>query len=90
MLILAHLTKIPNGFYIINYHERDQSNQTYTSQAAESHVESLINARHKRTGKMQWTREGAHHVLQIRVKMASNEWNDQWQATVLSALRLAA
>ena len=30
------------------------------------------NTRHKRTGKMQWTREGAHDVLQIGAKMASN------------------
>ncbi len=39
---------------------------------------------------MQWTREGAHNVLQIRAKMASNEWNKQWQGTVLSALGVAA
>jgi len=41
-----------NQSYIINYHERDQSNQTSTSQVAESHVESIINARHKGTGKI--------------------------------------
>jgi len=79
-----------NQSYLVNYHSRDQSNQTYTSQVAESHIESIINARHKRTGKMQWTREGAHNVLQIRAKMASNEWNKQWQGNVLSALGVAA
>jgi hypothetical protein len=35
---------------------------------------------------MQWTRQGAHNVLQIRAKMASQEWNQQWQNTVLEAL----
>jgi len=39
---------------------------------------------------MQWTREGADNVLQIRAKMEIYEWNDQWQATVLSALGVAA
>ena len=75
-----------NRTYIVNYEARAQANQTYTSQVAESHIESLINARQKRSKKMQWTREGAHQVLQIRAKMESKEWQHQWQATVLSAL----
>ncbi len=63
-----------NQTYIVNYQARAQANQTYTSQVAESHIESLINARQKRSKKMQWTREGAHQVLQIRAKMESKEW----------------
>lgn len=35
---------------------------------------------------MQWTREGAHSVLQIRGQLISNEWNGQWQKPVLAAL----
>ena len=38
-----------NQAYIVNYDERAQSNKTYTSQVVESHVDALINARHKRT-----------------------------------------
>jgi hypothetical protein len=75
-----------NQNYLVNYQQRQQTAQTYTSQVAESHIDSLIKARHKRTGKMQWTREGAHRVLQIRAKMACNHWEYQWQNTVLSAL----
>jgi len=70
----------------VNYHQRERNNQTYASSVAESHIDSLINARHKRTGKMQWTREGAHQVLQIRATMACNHWERQWQNTILSAL----
>lgn len=44
----------------------------------------------KRTKKMQWTREGAHNVLQIRGLVESNEWSDRWQKTVLSTLVAAA
>lgn len=75
-----------NQSYLVNYHQRERNNQTYTSQVAESHIDSLINARHKRTGKMQWTRSGAHQVLQIRATMACNHWECQWQNTVLLAL----
>jgi hypothetical protein len=94
----AHKSKITglytyierNQAYIINYDERATAHQTYTSQVAESHIDSLINARHKKTGKMQWSREGADNVLQIRATMASKEWTSQWQSTVLSALGAAA
>jgi hypothetical protein len=79
-----------NQSYLVNYHQRERNNQTYTSQVAESHIDSLINARHKRTGKMQWTRSGAHNVLQIRATMACNHWEHQWQNTVLSALGAVA
>ena len=79
-----------NQAYLVNYDARDQANQTYTSQGAESHIDALINARHKRTKKMQWTREGAHHVLQIRAMMASDAWESQCQGAVLSALGAVA
>ena len=75
-----------NQHYLVNYHQRERNNQTYTSQVAESQIDALINARHKRTGKIQWTRSGAHNVLQIRATMACNHWEHQWQNTVLSAL----
>jgi hypothetical protein len=39
---------------------------------------------------MQWTGEGAHKVLQIRGVIASNDWGDRWQSTVLSALNVVA
>jgi len=35
---------------------------------------------------MQWTREGAHQVLQIRATMASNQWEEIGTKAVLSAL----
>jgi hypothetical protein len=79
-----------NQAYLVNYHQREQQGKVFTSQVAESHIESMINDRHKRSGKMQWTREGAHNVLQIRGKIASNEWRDGWVKPVLLALGVAA
>ncbi|MGK7911602.1 MAG: hypothetical protein AB4050_09005 [Synechococcus sp.] len=62
-----------NQDYLVNDEEREQTNQPYSSQVAESHIESLVNARQKKSGKMQWTRDGAHKVLQIGGMIASNE-----------------
>jgi hypothetical protein len=79
-----------NKAYLVHYEERAKEYKTYTSQVAESHIESIINARHNKSGKMQWTRAGAHKVLQIRGVIASNAWEDRWQGAVLSALDVAA
>jgi hypothetical protein len=79
-----------NKEQIINYDERAKNNLVYTSQVAESTVEHVINDRHKRNQKMQWTRDGAHNVLQIRAAMASNQWDYSWQDAVFEAIRRTA
>jgi len=78
-----------NQAYLVNYEARDNAQIPYTSQVAESHIDTIINARHKKTRKMQWTREGAHHVLQIRAMIASEAWESKWQNAVLSTLTAA-
>ena len=79
-----------NRDYLVNYSERKKANQIFTSQVAESHIDCLINERHKRKQKMQWTREGAHNVLQIRALMASNKWEEEWLDLVLADIEEAA
>lgn len=79
-----------NKEQIINYDERAKNNLVYTSQVAESTVEHIINDRHKRNQKMQWTREGAHNVLQIRAALASHQWDYVWQDAVFEAIRKEA
>ncbi|MEM9155161.1 MAG: ISKra4 family transposase [Cyanobacteria bacterium P01_F01_bin.33] len=79
-----------NRDYLVNYQKREEMGQPFSSQVAESHIESLVNARHKRSRKMQWTRDGAHKVLQIRGLIAGNEWEKKWQPAVLQALGAAA
>jgi hypothetical protein len=78
-----------NLAYLVNYDEREKAGKPYTSQVAESHIDLLINARHKRKRKMQWTREGAHNVLQIRAKMVSDEWDRECEGAILLALTAA-
>jgi hypothetical protein len=79
-----------NKAYLVHDEERDNEQKTSTSPVVESHMESIINARHNTSGNMQWTRAGAHKVLQIRGVIASNEGEDRWQVAVLSALEVAA
>ena len=45
---------------------------------AESSVNTVINTRQKNDKKMQWTREGAHSVLQIRTSKFSKKWEEDW------------
>jgi hypothetical protein len=68
-----------NKKYIINYHERKAANFAFTSTIAESSVNELINARQKNNKKMQWTREGAHDILQIRTSRFSKTWQQDWE-----------
>lgn len=75
---------------MVNYCERKEAKLAYRSQVAESHIDTLINARHKRKQKMQWSRVGAHDVLQIRASIESNEWDDKWLDLVLPGEKEAA
>ena len=44
---------LQNQEYIVNYESRKEMGKTFTTQVAESHIKSIINARHKKSGKMQ-------------------------------------
>jgi hypothetical protein len=60
---------------LVNYMFRKDHDLPYTSNVAEANIESQINARFKRKQKMQWNRENAHNVLQVRSVIYSNEWS---------------
>jgi hypothetical protein len=86
--LLAYLKE--NESQLCNYSERKKQGLLFTSHVAESTIEHLINERHKRKQKMQWTREGAHNILQIRSAIASNEWWYNWELAVEQAIQKAA
>ncbi len=70
---------------IVNYRERHKKGMVFTSNLAESTVESLINQRCKGQQHMRWSREGLNPILQLRAKLASNDWENKWQTAVLNA-----
>jgi hypothetical protein len=61
-----------------------------TTQTVRERSRNIIRSLQGHDQKMQWTRKGAHHVLQIRAMMASAEWESQCQGAVLSALGAVA
>ena len=67
-----------NKKYIVNYQNRQTLGLPFTSTIAESTVNSLINVRQKDNRKMQWSRDGAHNVLQIRASRFSKNWESDW------------
>jgi hypothetical protein len=79
-----------NKKYIISYEDRHKRGLVFTSNVAESNVESLINQRCKCQQHMTWSREGVQPLLQIRAAIHSKEWNQRWEHTVLSGLKNAA
>ena len=81
---MLHLLGNKNTFLLSDFFS-----PLYTSSIAETIVESQINTRFKRKQKMQWTRENAHNVLQIKATMHSNEWN-LYEANIDNQLSLKA
>ena len=72
---------------IVNYRERKNNNLVFTSNLAESTVESLINRRCKGQQHMRWSREGLDPLLQIRAALNSKgEWESKWKTAVLNAI----
>ena len=69
-----------NQAYLINYQQRDTKGLVHTSQLAESTINNLINERQKHDKRMQWSREGADAVLQIRSSKQSNDWESDWNS----------
>ena len=71
---------------LVNYRERQKMGLVFTSNLAESTVESLINRRCKGQQHMRWSRDGLNPLLQIRAALNSKgEWENKWRTAVLSA-----
>ena len=75
---------------IVNYEERKNKGLVFTSNLAESTVNTLINERQKGKQKMLWGREGAHNILQIRAAVRSNSWEDSWTKVQSNIYKIAA
>ena len=79
-----------NKDMIVNYQQRREQGLIYTSSIAESTVEHLLSERLKKKQKMQWSRKGAHSILQLRSAMVSGLWNTIFEDIESQELRKAA
>jgi hypothetical protein len=70
---------------LVNYRERQKMGLVFTSNLAESTVESLINRRCKGQQHMRWSRDGLNPLLQIRAAINSkDEWESKWKTAILN------
>lgn len=70
---------------IVDYRSRKKNGLVFTSNLAESTVESLINQRCKGQQHMRWSRKGLDPLLQIRAALNSKgEWTNKWQTAILN------
>lgn len=69
-----------NRPFIPNYGERYRHGERISTGFVESAVNQVIAKRFAKKQQMRWTRQGAHHLLQIRVKVLNDELQDQFQA----------
>lgn len=67
-----------NRSHLANYKEREKAGLVFTSQLAESTVNNLVNERQKHDKRMQWSRDGADSILQIRSSKQSRDWKADW------------
>jgi len=70
---------------IVDYRSRKKEGRVFTSNLAESTVESLINKRCKGQQHMRWSREGLNPILQLRAVIHSNDWDHKWKDAILNA-----
>jgi hypothetical protein len=58
---------------IPNYGQRDRSGETISTAFVKSTVNSVLSKRFVKKQSMQWTKRGAHLLLQVRIKTLNNE-----------------
>lgn len=62
-----------NRPFIPNYGERHRHGERISTGFIESAVNQVISKRFAKKQQMRWTRQGAHHLLQIRVKVINED-----------------
>ena len=65
-----------NTFLIADYAERYRYGEPITTSFVESTVNYVISKRFVKKQSMQWTKRGAHLLLQVRTAVLNNEWED--------------
>ncbi len=64
---------VNNGHLIPNYGERYRHSETISTASAESTVNEVVSTRFCKKQQMQWSKGGAHLLLQRRVKTLNRE-----------------
>ena len=77
---------IPLSRFQLSNYRHEPAFVVFTSNLAESTVESLINQRCKGQQHMRWSRDGLDPLLQLRAAIGSNDWDKTWKTAVMNAI----
>ncbi len=69
-----------NARYIVNYGERYRNGERISTSFAESAINQVVSKRMVKQQQMQWTPEGAHLLLQVRIQVLNEDWTDTFRA----------
>ncbi len=78
-----------NENYIVNYGDRYRNGETISTAFVESTVNEVISKRFVKKQQMRWTKEGAHHVLQVRIQVLNDDLQQifcKWYPGMVEAL----
>ena len=70
---------INNAPYIVNYGERYRNGERISTSFTESAVNQVVSKRMVKRQQMQWTPEGAHLLLQVRIQVLNEDWEDTFR-----------
>ena len=65
-----------NRGFIPNFGERYRNGETISTAFVESTVNWVVSKRMVKKQQMQWTKRGAHLLLQVRTRVLNGEWED--------------
>lgn len=68
-----------NRAFIPNYGERYRNGERISRGFVESAVNQVISKRMVKKQQMQWSRRGAHLLLQVRTRVLNGEWEDAFR-----------
>ena len=68
-----------NSGFIVDYSERHHDGERVSTGFVESAVNQVLAKRMVKRQQMQWTKKGAHLLVQARTKVLNEEWEDYFR-----------
>src|SRR6266540_6835081 len=69
-----------NAPYMVNYGERYRNGERISTSFTESAINQVVSKRMVKRQQMQWTPEGAHLLLQVRIQVLNEDWVDTFRS----------
>ena len=68
-----------NAALIVNYGERYRNGERISTAFVESTINQVVSKRMVKKQQMQWTPEGAHLLLQVRIQVLNEDWENTFR-----------